>query len=109
MVVEFSKNFLKELQKYATKSQAESLVKKLAKTSPSDGDYVALIGNIIIREKRNATLRFYFIVQNTIKHVITKDELNDMLVKFVALSKKNNQQKVIDTLKKDLQKFGFRF
>jgi hypothetical protein len=108
LVVEFSKDFLKELKKHVTKAHAVTLVKKLAKTTPSDGDYVALIANVIIREKRDGTFRFYFIVQNNLKHVITKAELNDMLVKCVALSKKNNQQDVIDKLKADLQKFGFK-
>jgi hypothetical protein len=109
VVVEFSKEFLKQLQKHATKTHAISVVKKLSTTSPSDGDFVALVSNIVIREKRDNTFRFYFIVQNNIKHVITKEELNMMLVKFVALSKKNNQQAVIDKLKADLQKFGFKF
>lgn len=107
MVVEFSQNFLKELKKHANKSQAIALVKKLALTTHSDGDFVALVANIVIREKRDKTFRYYFIVKNDIKYVITKDELNQMLVKFVALSKKYNQQNVIDKLKKDLQQFGF--
>lgn len=109
MVVEFSRDFVKLLQKHVNKKQASTLVKKLAQTSPSDGDYVALVGNIVIREKRDKTFRFYFIVQNNVKHVITKEELSEMLVKFVALSKKNDQQNVIDKLKSDLQKFGFKF
>lgn len=109
MVVEFSKEFVKELKKYASKSEAKKLVHKLAQTSPSDGDFIALITNIVIREKRLKTFRFYFIQQNNTKHIITKSELNKMFIKFVALSKKNNQQEVIDKLKNDLKKFGFKF
>ncbi|MFT4327017.1 MAG: hypothetical protein ACMXYK_05935 [Candidatus Woesearchaeota archaeon] len=109
MVVEFSKQFLKSLKKYCSKKDAKNLVLQLSKTSPSDGDFVALVGNIIIREKRRDSFRFYFIIEKTKKHVITKEELNDMLLLFIALSKKNNQQKVIDDLKKGLQKKGFKF
>jgi hypothetical protein len=108
MVVEFSRQFIKELKKHSSKSEAKNLVKKLALTSPSEGDFVALIANIVIREKRLKSFRFYFIVQDTKKHVLTKEELRDLIIKFVALSKKNNQQQVINKLKEDLKKFGFQ-
>ena len=106
MVTEFSQQFLKQLRKHVSKSEAPTLVKKLADTSPSDGDFVALVANIVLREKKHKTFRFYFITDQTTKHVITKDELKEMIVKFVALSKKNDQQEVIDKLKNDLQRFG---
>ncbi len=107
MVVEFSRQFLKNLKKTASKSEAKKIVRKLAQTSPSEGDFVALITNIVIREKRIKTFRFYFIVQDNKKHVITKQELKEFIIKFVALSKKNNQQEVIDKLKNDLKQSGF--
>jgi hypothetical protein len=106
-MVEFSKEFIKELKKHTSKTEAKSLVKKLAKTTPSDGDFIALISNIVIREKRLNTFRFYFIVKDDKKHVITKEELKELIIKFVALSKKNNQQEVINKLKEDLKKVGF--
>jgi|AntAceMinimDraft_17_1070374.scaffolds.fasta_scaffold119112_1 hypothetical protein len=108
MVVEFSKEFLKELKKNLSKSEAKTTIKKLAKTSPSEGDFIALIANIVIREKKLKTFRFYFIIQNNQKQIITKQELKELIIKFVALSKKNNQQKVIDKLKEDLKQVGFR-
>ena len=108
MVVEFSKHFIKELKKHLSKKEAKGLVKKLALTSPSEGNFVALIANIVIREKRLKSFRFYFIVQDSKKHIITKKELKNLIIKFVALSKKNNQQQVIDKLKEDLKKFGFK-
>lgn len=108
MVVEFSKQFIKELKKHTDKSEAKTVVKKLAKTTPSEGDFIALISNIAIREKRLKTFRFYFIIDETRKHIITKQELKKFLIKFVALSKKNNQQEIIDKLKSDLKKVGFK-
>lgn len=109
MVVEFSKQFIKELKKHTSKTEAKTFVRKLAKTTPAEGDFVALISNIAIREKRLKTFRFYFIVDEKRKQVITKIELKEFLIKFVALSKKNNQQDVIDKLKDDLKQFGFKF
>lgn len=108
MVVEFSKQFIKELKKHTSKAKAKILVNKLSSTSPSEGDFVAIISNIVIREKRLKSFRFYFIVKETKKHVITEQELKNLIIKFVALSKKNNQQQVINKLKEDLNKFGFR-
>lgn len=107
-MVEFSKQFLKELKKHVAKAKAKKLLRTLAKTTPSEGDFVAQITNIIIREKRAKTFRFYFIIQDAQKHIITKEELREQLIKFVALSKKNNQQAVINKLKEDLQAFGFK-
>ena len=45
MVIEFSEQFIKELKKHSSKIEAKMLVKKLALTSPSDGDFVALVAN----------------------------------------------------------------
>lgn len=108
MVVEFSKDFLKELKKHSSKTEAKNLVLKLSKTTPSEGDLVTIIEYIAIREKRLKTFRFYFIIDKDTKHVITHEELSDFMIKFVALIKKNNQQNIIDKLKKDLKKFGFQ-
>ena len=109
MVVEFSRQFLKDLKKHYSKQKASNVIKRLAQTTSSEGDFVALVANIVIREKKEDSFRFYFIVQNNTKHIVTKQELDDMFIKFVALSKKNNQQHVIDTLRKDLKKDGYKF
>ncbi len=108
MVVEFSKKFIKSLQKVVSQAEAKRLVRKLSSTSPSDGDFVTMVSGIVIREKRLKTFRFYFIFENAKKHVVSLDELKDLIIQFVALSKKNNQQHVIDKLKDDLSRFGFR-
>ncbi len=108
MVVEFSTAFIKALKKHASKEEAKRLVKRLAATTPSEGDFVSLVGNIAIREKRLKSFRFYFIIDNERKHIITAEEFRSFLIKFVALSKKNDQQDVIDKLKQDLQAFGFK-
>jgi hypothetical protein len=107
MVVEFSKSFIKALKKHALKAEAKRLVQRLAETTPGEGDFVALVANIAIREKRLKSFRFYFIIDNERQQVITKEELAQFLIKFVALSKKNNQQEVINKLKEELKAAGF--
>lgn len=108
MVVEFSKGFIKELKKHSSKSEAKTTIEKLSNTSPAEGNFITIISNIVIREKKLKTFRFYFIVDQEKKHILSKDELKDFLIKFVALSKKNNQQEIIDKLKEDLKKFSFK-
>lgn len=108
MVVEFSKLFLKELKKHISKIDAKLLLKKLAKTTPAEGDFISIIDNIVIREKKHGSFRFYFIIDDKKKHIITKDEFKEFLIKFVALSKKNDQQEIIDKLKKDLFNSNFK-
>ncbi len=107
MVVEFSRDFVKSLKKYSSKTESKRLIRKLSATTPSEMDFVTSVANIVIREKRIKSFRYYFINDQDRRHIITKEELDYFLIKFVALSKKNNQQQVINNLKEELQRFGF--
>lgn len=109
MVVQVSPEFLKELKKYFDKNSAIKLLYKLKKTTFNEGKFIALVGNIVIKEKKQDSFRFYFITKNDEIRIITKKELKTKLIRFIAISKKNNQQKVIDKLKESLKKTGFRF
>jgi len=106
-MVEFSKKFLKELKKHSSKAEAKTLLQKLSQTTPSEGDFIIHITGITLREKRLKSFRYYFIVKEKEKHVVTRVELEEFFIKFIAMSKKNNQQVVIDKLKEDLKKVGF--
>jgi len=108
VVVQFSKGFEKDLKKYCSKTIAKKVVKKLIKTQLTDGKQVARITNVLIKECRMNTFRFYFIQDNTRIQYLSKNELANHILQFVAISKKNNQQEVIDKLKTDLQSFGFK-
>ena len=106
VIVRFSEGFEKELKKNCSKSEAKSTVKTLADTKPTDGDYIALVANVLLKERRLKTFRFYFVQKNTQIQFLSKEELKDHILKFTGMSKKNNQQKVIDRLKEDLKRFG---
>ena len=86
MVVRFTEGFEKELKKRLSKTEARSVVLNLAKTKPTDGDFVSVVADVLLKEKRLKSFRFYFVQE---------------------LSKKNNQQDIIDKLKEDLKTFGF--
>jgi len=76
------------------------------KESPHKGKIVGQIGGIIIKEIKYESFRFYFITDGFKIKLLEQDELKDLLIKFVRMSDKKTQQKVIDEIKEFLRKFG---
>lgn len=107
--VRFSEDFEKLLRKHCSKQEAQTFVKKLAKTTPTDGDYISLVGGVLLKERKIKTFRFYFVQDSTRIEFLSEEELKQRVLLFISISKKNNQQAVIDKLKQDLQKQGFSF
>ncbi len=99
----FTKNFEKELKKHTNKTQAKEIVKKLMKTKPTDGDSISIISNVLLKERKLKSFRFYFIQRDNRIEYLTKEELKEKIIQFVTLSKKNNQQKIIDQIKNDIK------
>lgn len=104
--VRFTEGFEKDLKKSVSKSEAKGVVEKLAKTKPTDGDFIALVGDVLLKEKKLKSFRFYFVQDNKQIHYLSKQELKSHIITFIALSKKNNQQAVINELKEDLKRLG---
>ena len=102
--VRFTEGFEKELRKATSKSEAKEIVQKLAKTKPTDGDFIALVADVLLKEKKLKSFRFYFVQDNKQLHYISKEELKNHILTFIALSKKNNQQEVIHKIKEDLKR-----
>ena len=107
MVVRFTEGFEKELKKHFSKIEARSAVLNLAKTKPTDGDFVSVVADVLLKEKRLKSFRFYFVQENQKIQFLSKEEIKQHVLQFIALSKKNNQQDIIDKLKEDLKTFGF--
>jgi nitroimidazol reductase NimA-like FMN-containing flavoprotein (pyridoxamine 5'-phosphate oxidase superfamily) len=104
----FSEHFVKQLQKTTPKAEAKKIILWLQKTVPKDGDYITQIGNIILKEKKSNSTRFYFVFKEGTIRFLAENEYKEQLLKFVDMSKKNNQQQVIDKLKEDITKFGIK-
>ena len=83
------------------------LIKSL-ETNPHKGDNLGNVGNIHIRELKYGTFRFYFIVNGNEIQLFDQKKIVDLLIIFVDMSKKNNQQKTIDQIKGVLKKIGFK-
>lgn len=102
-----------------TKDLEEEINKKFKKESikifesiydlednPQKGKVVGNVGGIIIKEIRRENYRFYFITDGFKIKMLKKEELTDLLIKFVRMSNKKDQQKVIDEIKHILRMIG---
>ena len=73
---------------------------------PHKGKVVGQIGGIVIKEIKYNVFRFYFITDGYKIKLIGKEDLEDLLIKFVKMSDKKAQQRVIDEIKHILRNFG---
>ncbi len=74
---------------------------------PTAGKALASVGGILIKEIKHKTFRFYCIGDAHVWKFATTDELAALLIKFVAMSKKKDQQAQIERIKDVLRSFGF--
>lgn len=82
-----------------------SLIEGL-KENPQRGKVLGHVGGMSIREIKHAAYRFYFVVDGHHLYLFTKDQAKELLIRFVRMSKKNDQQKTIDEIKLILEKIG---
>lgn len=80
-----------------------SLIEEL-KNNPNKGRILGHVGNISIRELKYSSFRFYFILDSYKLYLFNKNELEKLLIQFIQMSKKNNQQKTIVEIKQILIK-----
>jgi len=74
--------------------------------NPHKGKPLGQVGGIVIKEIRYESYRFYFITDGFKLKMLQKEELNDLLIKFVRMSDKKTQQKTIDEIKDILRMLG---
>ena len=74
--------------------------------NPKKGKLLGNIGGIVIKEIRYKSFRFYFITDGFKLRCLDSSELADLLIKFVRMSDKKNQQKTINEIREILQKIG---
>jgi hypothetical protein len=76
------------------------------KSNPKKGKSVGNVGKIVIKEIKYKKFRFYFITEGYKVKFLEVSELQDLFIKFIRMSDKKNQQKVIDEIKKVLRGLG---
>ncbi len=98
---------LKVYKKFKEKSlEIFNLMKSLENT-PHKGKNLGSVGGIVIKELKYDTFRFYFITDGHRLKFGTEDELASLIIKFVRISKKKDQQKTINEIKNLLKSLGF--
>lgn len=100
MILESLKNEILKIFKHESK-----IIFKLMyslENNPNNGKFLGNVGGIIIKEIRYKSFRFYFITDGNKLKIMDEAKLNEILIRFVRMSDKKEQQKTIDEIKKIL-------
>src|SRR3989338_3659366 len=74
--------------------------------NPKKGDVVGAVGGVVVKELKYKVYRFYFITDAYKVKFLKSEELTELIIKFVRMSHKNDQKKVIDEIKNVLRMLG---
>jgi hypothetical protein len=95
------------LRKFKAKSEEIFLHMKSLETEPHKGKALTHVAGIVIKELKYENSRFYFITDGNILKFGSEDELARLLIKFIRMSEKKDQQKAIYEIKAVLKSMGF--
>ena len=105
--VEISEQLKKEILK-KFKSESNKIFKLIysLKDNPKKGKEISQISGIVIKELKYKSFRFYFITNGHLLRVFEFEKLQDIIIRFIRMSDKKNQQKIINEIKNILRKLG---
>ena len=105
--VEIIRSLFEEIQK-KFKGEAHEVIDLIEtlENNPHKGKLLGNIGGIVIKEIRYKSFRFYFITDGYKLKFFDEQSLTDLLIKFVRMSDKKDQQQTINEIKKILLNFG---
>jgi len=92
--------------KFKAQSETVFLHMKQLETEPHRGKPIGHVGGIMIKEVKYEKFRFYCITDGHTLKFGSTDELTALLIKFVRMSEKKDQQKIIDQIKNILRSMG---
>ena len=97
----------REIEKKFKKESVEifSLMLSL-ENNPKKGKEIGHIGKVVVKEIKYKNFRFYFVTDNFKVKFLSIRKLKNLIIKFVRMSEKKNQQKVIDEIKHVLRNLG---
>ena len=106
-IVEILPSLIAEIESTFKKQGLEvlKLIKSL-ENEPHKGKILGTVGGIVIKELKYSNFRFYFIVDGFKLKCFDSKELTDLLLQFVRMSDKKDQQKVIGEIKHILRLIG---
>ena len=79
---------------------------KSLEENPHKGKLLGSVGGIVIKELKYGSFRFYFITDGFRLKCMDQEALQDLLLKFVRMSDKRSQQKVIEEIRQVLRQVG---
>lgn len=94
------------LKKFKQESKAIFRLMQSLAGNPYKGKALGEVGGIVIKELKYGSFRFYFITDGFTLRIMDSARLADLLIRFVRMSDKKDQQTTIDEIKKILLKFG---
>ena len=93
-------------KKFKQKSIEIISLMRTLEDNPNKGKELGSIGRIVIKELRYKKFRFYFLTDGYKLKFLRINELKDLIIRFVRMSKKKDQQKVIEDIKRIIRTLG---
>ena len=105
--VEITNSLFREIKK-KFKGEAHKIIDLIEtlEKNPKKGKLLGNVGGIVIKEIRYKKYRFYFVTDGYKLKIMNESDLKDLFIKFVRMSDKKSQQKVINEIRGILRKFG---
>lgn len=98
--------FLEVNKRFKSESIKVFQYMKSLETKPKKGKILGTVGGIVIKELKYKNFRFYFIADGYKLKFLSNEELTDLLLKFIRMSDKKQQQKTINEIKHILKIIG---
>lgn len=107
-IVIITENLYRDIAKKFSKIEANTVIDLLEtlEENPSKGKEISSVGRILIKEIKYGKFRFYFITDGYKIKFLKTTELKDLMIKFVRMSDKKEQQKTIEEIKNVLRSLG---
>jgi len=104
-----TKSLFNQIQKKFSNKESNKIIDLLEslENQPNKGKNLSSIGSTLIKEVKYQKYRFYFITDGHMLKFGTEDELTNLIIKFVSMSDKKDQQKIINQIKNTLKSLGF--
>ena len=105
--VEINRSLLEEIKK-KFKGESHKIIDLLEslEENPHKGKELGNAGGIVIKEIKYKSFRFFFITDGYKLKALSQEELTHLLIRFVRMSDKKEQQNTINEIKKILVKIG---
>jgi hypothetical protein len=106
--VEIFKSLVEEIKRKFNKAEANDILDLMQtlEENPKKGKPLGNVGGILISEIRYKGFRFYFLADGHKLKFCRQEDLSELLIRFVRMSDKKQQQETIAEIRLILLKIG---